>query len=124
EELLDNCIDEYYRGHVTQVNVTVSSDKKTVTVEDNGIGFDIRKIEDVYSKYRTGSKFKDEDVDEKGFLHRTLGQNGLGAAATCLTADKFEVTVKHYNSKKMKVVTFLDGALKIKPQATKPYKGH
>lgn len=124
EELLDNCIDEYYRGHVTQVNITVSPDKKTVVVEDNGIGFDIRKIEDVYSKYRTGSKFKDEDVDEKGFLHRTLGQNGLGAAATCLTADKFEVTVKHYNSKKMKTVTFLDGALKIKPQVTKSYKGH
>lgn len=114
EELLDNCIDEYYRGHVSEVKVSVSDDLKKVTVEDNGIGFPVDKIVDVYSEYRVGSKFKDGEVDNNGFLSRTLGQNGLGAAATCLTADYFKATVKHHNSKKQQSVEFIDGALKIK----------
>jgi DNA gyrase subunit B len=123
EELLDNCIDEYYRGHVTEIHTTLSDDGKTVTVRDNGIGFPLDKVEQVYTEFRTGSKFKDEEVDEKGFLHRTLGQNGLGAAATCLTSDLFRVTVKHYNSGKEQTYTFLDGALKKSKTKPKAFKG-
>lgn len=123
EEILDNCIDEFYRGHVSQVSVTLDEDGKTVTVTDNGIGFPLSKIPVVYTEFRTGSKFKDEEVDGKGFLHRTLGQNGLGASATCLTSDFFEVNVRHYNTKKMRTYTFLDGALKTKKGRTKPFKG-
>ncbi len=123
EELLDNCIDEHYRGHVTEVHTYLSDDGMTVTVEDNGIGFPLEKIDQVYTEFRTGSKFKDEETDEKGFLHRTLGQNGLGAAATCLTSDKFKVTIRHYNSKKEQVVEFIDGALKKKKGKKKSFKG-
>jgi len=124
EEILDNCIDEFYRGHVTEIHTYLSDDKQTVIVEDNGIGFPLTKVKEVYSEFRTGSKFRDEEVDEKGFLHRTLGQNGLGAAATCLTSDLFKVRVRHYNSKKERTVTFKDGALKISQSAAKPFKGH
>jgi DNA gyrase/topoisomerase IV subunit B len=123
EEILDNCIDEFYRGHVTEIHTTLSDDKKTVTIEDNGIGFDVSKVPVVYTEFRTGSKFKDEEVDEKGFLHRTLGQNGLGAAATCLTSDEFNVTVKHHNSKKEQSFSFIDGALKTKKSPIKTFKG-
>ena len=100
EEILDNCIDEFYRGHVTEVKTTLSEGGTRVTISDNGIGFPLNKVPMVYTEFRTGSKFKDQEVDSKGYLHRTLGQNGLGAAATCLTSDEFNVTVKHYNSKK------------------------
>lgn len=124
EEILDNCIDEYYRGHVTEVHTTLSEDGKEVTIQDNGIGFPLTKIPQVYTEFRTGSKFKDEETDEKGFLFRTLGQNGLGAAATCLTSDIFKVTVRHYNSKKEQTFTFEDGALKTKKTRAKPFKGH
>lgn len=124
EELLDNCIDEFYRGHVTEVHTFLSEDGKTVTVEDNGIGMPLSKIPQVYSEFRTGSKFKDEEVDSKGFLHRTLGQNGLGAAATCLTSDEFKVTVRHYNSKKEQTVRFIDGAAQTKKTKAKPFTGH
>ena len=123
EEILDNCIDEFYRGHVTEVQVTLSPDGKVVTVNDNGVGFPLAKIKDVYTEFRTGSKFKDEEVDEKGFLYRTLGQNGLGASATCLTSDVFKATVRHYNSKKEQTYEFLDGALKISKTKEKPFKG-
>ncbi len=123
EEILDNCIDEFYRGHVTEVRTTLSDDGETVTIEDNGIGFPLNKVPMVYSEFRTGSKFKDAEVDEKGYLYRTLGQNGLGAAATCLTSDEFIVTVKHYNSKKEQTFKFLDGALKINKTKPKPFKG-
>ncbi|MFZ8934431.1 MAG: ATP-binding protein, partial [Bacteriovoracaceae bacterium] len=124
EEILDNCIDEFYRGHVTEIHTWLSDDKKSVIIEDNGIGFPIKKIPAVYTEFRTGSKFKDEETDSKGFLHRTLGQNGLGAAATCLTSDSFKVTVKHYNAKQEQTITFIDGALKAKKGKAKKFKGH
>lgn len=124
EEILDNCIDEFYRGHVTEVKTTLKDDGKTVIVEDNGIGFPLSKVPMVYTEFRTGSKFKDQEVDSKGFLFRTLGQNGLGAAATCLTSDLFKVTVKHHNSKKEQTYTFTDGALKTSKTRPKPFKGH
>jgi DNA gyrase subunit B len=123
EELLDNCIDEFYRGHVSEVKTTLKDDGMTVIVEDNGIGFPLDKVPMVYSEFRTGSKFKDLEVDDKGFLFRTLGQNGLGAAATCLTSDNFKVTVKHHNSKKEQTYTFIDGANKINKTRLKPFKG-
>lgn len=123
EEILDNCIDEFYRGHVTTIKTKLSADGLNVTVEDDGIGFPLDKVPMVYSEFRTGSKFKDQEVDSKGFLHRTLGQNGLGAAATCLTSDLFKVTVKHHNTKKEQTYTFIDGALKINKTRPKPFKG-
>ena len=124
EEILDNCIDEFYRGYVSTVKTTLSDDGLTVTIEDDGIGFPLDKVKMVYSEFRTGSKFKDEEVDEKGYLHRTLGQNGLGAAATCLTSDEFIATVKHHNSKKEQTYKFIDGALKVTKTKPKPYRGH
>ena len=114
EEILDNCIDEFYRGHVSAIHTTLLPDGKTVVVEDNGIGFSLNKTKQVYTEFRTGSKFKDEELDGKGFLGRTLGQNGLGAAATCLTCDYFKVRVSHYNSKKEQTFEFINGALKSK----------
>jgi len=123
EEILDNSIDEFYRGHVTEIHVDLSEDGKLVSVQDNGIGFPLAKIKDVYTEFRTGSKFKDEEVDDKGFLYRTLGQNGLGASATCLTSDIFRATIKHYNSKKEHTYEFIDGALHIKKSKEKPFKG-
>ena len=123
EEILDNCIDEYYRGHVTQIDTVLSDDGQEITISDNGIGFPLDKVKQVYTEFRTGSKFKDEEVDEKGFLFRTLGQNGLGAAATCLTSDEFEVTVKHYNSKLEQTYRFFDGALKVTQTKAKSFSG-
>ncbi len=123
EEILDNSIDEYYRGHVTEIHTILSPDKKTVTITDNGIGFPVDKVAQVYTEFRTGSKFKDEETDEKGFLYRTLGQNGLGAAATCLTSDVFVATVKHYNSKTEQTWEFTNGALQTKKTKPKPFKG-
>ncbi len=124
EEILDNSIDEYYRGHVTEIHTYLSEDRTSVIIEDNGIGFPLKMIKPVYSEFRTGSKFKDEEVDSKGFLYRTLGQNGLGAAATCLTSDEFKVRVRHYNAKMEQTTTFVDGALKIKKSKAKKFKGH
>jgi DNA gyrase subunit B len=123
EEIIDNSIDEFYRGHVSSIKVTLSKDNKRVTVEDDGVGFPLDKIKVVYTEFRAGSKFKDEEVDSKGFLGRTLGQNGVGASATCLTSDYFKATVKHFNTKKERTVEFVDGALKIKEGKSKKYTG-
>lgn len=124
EEILDNAIDEFYRGHVTEIRTTLSADGKIVTISDNGIGFPLDKIRSVYTEFRTGSKFRDEEVDENGFLFRTLGQNGLGAAATCLTCDFFRVTVRHYLSKMEQTFLFIDGGLNVKKSTAKKFTGN
>lgn len=124
EEILDNSIDEYYRGYVTEIHTKLSEDGTVVSIQDNGIGFPLDKIVPVYTEFRTGSKFKDEELDENGFLYRSLGQNGLGASATCLTSDYFKATVRHYKSKQEQTVEFLDGTNKIKKGKAKPFKGH
>ena len=124
EEILDNCIDGFYRGHVTEIHTELMDDGQTIVIEDNGIGFPVTKAKEVYSEFRTGSKFRDEETDDKGFLHRTLGQNGLDAAATCLTSDLFKVRIRHYNSKKEQTWTFTDEADKITKTRPKPFKGH
>ncbi len=123
EEILDNSIDEYYRGYVTEIHTSLSEDGTVVTIQDNGIGFPLDKIVPVYTEFRTGSKFKDEELDENGFLYRSLGQNGLGASATCLTSDYFKATVRHYKSKQEQTVEFIDGANKVKKGKAKPFKG-
>ncbi len=123
EEILDNSIDEFYRGHVTEIHTTLSEDGTRVTVSDNGIGFPLNKVQMVYSEFRTGSKFKDDEVDENGFIYRTLGQNGLGASATCLTSDVFKATVRHYNTKTEQSYTFTDGALKVTKTKPKAFRG-
>ena len=123
EEILDNCIDEFYRGHVTEVHTTLDKKGAMVRISDNGIGIPLSKVAQVYTEFRTGSKFKDEMVDAKGFLVRTLGQNGLGASATCLTSDYFKVIVRHYNSKKEQSFEFTDGALKQKKSKAKAFRG-
>ena len=64
EEILDNCIDEFYRGHVTEIHTYLAKDGKTVTIEDNGIGIPLSKVDSVYTEFRTGSKFRDEDTDK------------------------------------------------------------
>jgi DNA gyrase/topoisomerase IV subunit B len=124
EELLDNCIDEYYRGQVTEIHISLSEDNKVVTVEDNGPGMPLDKVVLVYSEFRTGSKFKDEEIDNKGYLLRTLGQNGLGAAATCLTSEYFKVRIRHYNSKTEQTFNFIDGAIKVNKSKKKSFHGH
>jgi DNA gyrase subunit B len=123
EEIIDNSIDEYLRGNVKHIKVTLSEDRETITIEDDGIGFDVSKIVPVYSEYRVGSKFGDNESDENGYLSRTLGQNGVGSSATCLTSDLFEVTVRHKSKKKEKTVVFVDGANKIKEKRTKKFSG-
>ena len=123
EEILDNCIDEFYRGHVTEIHTTLKDDGKTIRISDNGIGLPLSKVPQVYTEFRTGSKFKDEMVDKKGFLVRTLGQNGLGASATCLTSDRFKATIRHYNSRKEQTFEFIDGALKTKKSKAKAFRG-
>ena len=43
EEILDNCIDEFYRGHVTEIHTELMDDGQTIIIEDNGIGFPVTK---------------------------------------------------------------------------------
>jgi DNA gyrase subunit B len=61
---------------------------------------------------------------KRAFLYSTLGQNGLGAAATCLTSVIYlKSTIKHLNSQKEQTYTFIDGALKPSKTQAKKFSG-
>ncbi len=45
-----------------KIRIAFDKEARTVTISDNGIGFSLDKIKQVYTEFRTGSKFKDEGV--------------------------------------------------------------
>ena len=62
EEILDNCIDEFYRGHVTTIKTSLSKDGLNVVVEDDGIGI-------LKSKEMFKSSFFPENKTELENIH-------------------------------------------------------
>ncbi len=92
-EIIDNSCDEFVRtkgkfGTVVKINI---EDDGTISVLDNGRGIPIEKIpsselwapEAAWTELRAGSNFKDEDDNV------TIGQNGEGAALSCILSKKF-----------------------------------
>ena len=94
QEIISNCIDEYIMGHGDVIEIHLLKDGG-IMISDHGRGVPFGKKEDgsntleiVYSKAHTGGKF-----DDKVYA-RVVGLNGIGAKATCLSSEYFEVQSK------------------------------
>lgn len=96
-EVVDNSIDEVINKHATRVAVTLQSDGKTVTVEDNGRGIPVdmnpklkkSALEIVFTVLHAGGKFEaGKNYTVSGGLH------GVGASVVNALSSKLEVEVK------------------------------
>lgn len=94
QEIISNCIDEYIMGYGSSIEIHLLKDGG-IMILDEGRGVPFGQKEDgsntleiVYSKAHTGGKF-----DDKVYA-RVVGLNGIGAKATCLSSEYFEVQSK------------------------------
>lgn len=93
-EILDNAIDEvvgYRSGN--KISVNFNPETLETSVEDNGRGVPLSKVQAVYTKARAGRNF-----EQRG---EVAGTNGIGASAVNFTSEYFIVDVKregvHYH---------------------------
>lgn len=91
QEIVSNAIDEYIMGYGTEITITLEKDGY-ISVNDFGRGVPfgmkadgVNTLEDIYSKAHTGGKFNDKAYQF------AVGLNGIGAKATCLSSEVFEV---------------------------------
>lgn len=91
QEIISNSIDEFIMGYGNEIIITLHGDN-VVSVRDFGRGVPFGKKEDgtntlqaIYSSAHTGGKFNDKAYQF------AVGLNGIGAKATCLSAESFSV---------------------------------
>jgi DNA gyrase subunit B len=98
QEIISNSIDEYYMGYGNKIEIGLGVDAKsgkqmiTVTDHGRGIPFGIKQdgsnvLVDIFSRPHTGGKFNDK------VYNSVAGLNGIGAKATCLSSERFSVSV-------------------------------
>jgi DNA gyrase subunit B len=93
QEVIDNSIDEAVAGHCNEIKVTLSSDQRTITIEDNGYGLPIEILPEtkksvlssVFLFLKSGGKFDDEIYKTSGGLHG-IGLTAVNALSKYLKA--------------------------------------
>ncbi len=95
-ELVDNAVDEAMNGYASEITVTLHSDGRSVTVQDNGRGVPVdmhpkhkrSALELIYSTLHAGGKFEGDNYKTAGGLH------GVGASVVNALSSRLVVTVK------------------------------
>ena len=97
-EVLDNAVDEVIHGFADHIQVTISSDRRELTVKDNGRGIPVEPhpqdpagrstVEVIFSELHAGGKFEEGAYKTAGGLH------GVGASVVNALSDELVVSVK------------------------------
>ncbi|PRQ10006.1 DNA gyrase/topoisomerase IV subunit B [Enhygromyxa salina] len=95
-EILDNSVDEVINGFASKIQVTLSADRKELTIADDGRGIPVDKhpklkipaVVAVFTQLGAGGKFDGESYRHSGGLH------GVGAAVANALSERLEVRVK------------------------------
>ena len=95
-EIVDNAVDEAMAGYATSILVQLSSDGRTVTVDDNGRGIPVDPhpthkrpaLEIILTTLHAGGKFGDGAYKTSGGLH------GVGSSVVCALSERLVATVR------------------------------
>lgn len=92
KEIINNSTDEALAGYGSEIIITVKEKEQEFSVRDYGrsVPFGIREngenvLVAIFSKAHTGGKF-----DHKSYA-QSVGTNGIGSSATCLSSTYFQV---------------------------------
>jgi DNA gyrase subunit B len=93
QEVIDNSIDEAVAGYCSEIQISLSADQKTITIEDNGRGIPIEvhpetkksTLETIFTVLHSGGKFSDQVYKTSGGLH------GVGVTAVNALSKRLEV---------------------------------
>ncbi|HBE03013.1 MAG TPA: DNA gyrase subunit B [Spirochaetia bacterium] len=96
DEACMNCVDEYRKNladgkiaskeKMNRISVTLSADRRRITVEDNGRGIPAENAEGVFLHLMYGENFDDQARDE-----HVAGQNGVGISLVRIVSRYFRV---------------------------------
>lgn len=108
QEIISNSIDEFYMGYGKEIDISLDGNMVVVKDFARGVPFGTKAdgtnvLVDIYSKPHTGGKFNDK------VYNSVAGLNGIGAKATCLSSEKFEVS--SYRDGKCATAVFEKGNL-------------
>ena len=108
KEIINNSTDESMAGYGKEIIVTVAEKKQEFSVRDFGrsVPFGFREdgenvLVSIFSKAHTGGKF-----DHKSYA-QSVGTNGVGASATTLSAEYFQV--ESYRDGTVAIARFEEG---------------
>ena len=95
-EIVDNSVDEAINGYASAIRVCLSSDGRTITVEDNGRGIPVDihpklkkpALEVILTKLNAGAKFDGGSYITSGGLH------GVGSSVVNALSERLVATVK------------------------------
>lgn len=110
DEACMNCVDEYRRNlmddsiaprdRMKTLSVTLSDDRKRVTVEDNGRGIPVDNAEGVFLHLMYGENFDDKVREE-----HVAGQNGVGISLVRIVSQYFRVYTQCHGKSYSKLFT-------------------
>ncbi|WNE41718.1 MAG: DNA gyrase subunit B [Mycoplasmataceae bacterium] len=112
-EVIDNSIDEAVAGYGNKISVSLSEDKRIITVSDNGRGIPVEihsktkksTLETVFTVLHSGGKFDHQIYQTSGGLH------GVGVTAVNALSSFLKVQVKRDN--KLAIQYFEEGIPKF-----------
>lgn len=91
KEIINNSTDEALAGYGNEIIITVKEDNQEFSVRDfgRGVPFGVREngenvLVSVFSKAHTGGKFNHKNYAQ------SVGTNGIGSSATCLSSYYFQ----------------------------------
>jgi len=98
-EIVDNAVDEATNGYASQIEVTLHSDGRSVSVADNGRGIPVDRhpvkkvptLELILGTLHAGGKFDNTNYITSGGLH------GVGASVVNALSEELVATVKRDN---------------------------
>jgi DNA gyrase subunit B len=118
DEACMNCVDEYRKNlndkniqekdKMNKLIVQLSSDRKRVTIEDNGRGIPADNAEGVYLHLMYGENFDDKVKED-----HVAGQNGVGISLVRMVSSFFRVRTTNGGKSYKKTFTIHDDVKKV-----------
>ncbi len=87
KEVVDNSIDEWFKGECSEIDIVLDVDTSNVVVVDNGEGIPQNSLVTVLTKLHSGGKFK---TGEDSVYKVSTGTFGIGISATNALSSRLE----------------------------------
>lgn len=89
-----------YIGYKPFINIILNKDKKTVSIEDNGIGMSLNILQKYFLNVGI-SYYSSDEYKFKGYNYNPIGNYGIGFLACFMLSDSVTVNTKKYSEVKL-----------------------